>query len=94
MIDLEAVVQGWFAGAGDLWWNHVGESIPVNSPMLFPSNSMTLALKGVVHKQDTEGTTTLLRLCLPNALGDDKQINASGEPPWGVPNAAQPNQPS
>ena len=78
MVDLEVVVPGWFMDDGSLWITHVRDSLTVYSPMLVPNDSITLSLKGVSHRQsDDEGTVTALRLCLPNALGNDAQVTAT-----------------
>ena len=48
-----------------------------NSPMLVPVNPFNLLLRGVKHMQSSEnGSTTELNLCIPNGLGDDRQITA------------------
>ncbi len=90
-LDCEIVTPGWFLPDGSLWIEHIGtrELITVYSPMLFPSNGMSLPLKRVVHRQSSEeGTTTLLGLCLPNGLGQEEQVDAVPSVP--VPNPAMP----
>jgi hypothetical protein len=78
---------------GSLWIEHIGtgELITVYSPMLFPSNGMSLPIKQVVHRQSSEeGTTTLLGLCLPNGLGQVEQVKTGDVPSVPVPDPAMP----
>ena len=92
-VDLEVVTYGWFMPNGSLWIQHVGEPVTVFSPMCFPTDSMTLRIKGVTHRQNSDGgTTTMLRLCLPYGLGGGDQVQTSGDLPSGmsIPDPAQP----
>lgn len=67
-VDVSATVQGWLKEDGDLW--DVGPTVDIYSPMLFPDDRMSLAIKSVLFAQSSEGgTTTTLGLCLPSALG-------------------------
>ena len=69
-IDGQIIVPGWFLDSGDLWIEHVGDLVSINSPMLLPSGPISLAIKGVVHRQDSEnGTQTVIEVCHPGALG-------------------------
>jgi prophage tail gpP-like protein len=70
-IDGDIAVPGWLIdGGGDLWLDHVGDLVAINSPMLVPGGKITLALKGVVSRQDSEdGTQSVLEVCDPGALG-------------------------
>lgn len=68
--DVQVTVQGWLMDEGTLWLAFLGQDVTVFSPMLFPTDSMTLKLKSVKHTQDNEsGSRTELNLCLPQALG-------------------------
>ena len=92
-LDCEIVTPGWFLADGSLWIEHIGtgELITVYSPMLFPSNGMSLSLKRVVHRQSSEqGTTTLLGLCLPNGLGQAEQVKTADVPSVPVADPAMP----
>lgn len=92
-LDCEIVTPGWFLPDGSLWIEHIGtgELITVYSPMLFPSNGMSLPLKRVVHRQSSEeGTTTLLGLCLPNGLGQVEQVKTGDVPSVPIPGPAMP----
>lgn len=63
-------VFGWLLPNGSLWIDQVGNQVTIYSPMLAPVQSLTLAIKGVVCRQNNEtGTQTLIELCLPGALG-------------------------
>lgn len=63
-------VFGWQLRDGSLWINHIGDLVPIVSPMLAPVPSLTLAIKGVVSRQNNEsGTETVIELCDPGALG-------------------------
>lgn len=71
-LDVTITVKDWFTSgtSGDLWIQHVGDSINVYSPLLFPQNQRTLFIKGVNHKQSNEeGSTT--DIMLTNNLGTD-----------------------
>ena len=70
-------VQGWLMDDGSLWSEHLREKITIKSPMLVPVDTFSLLLRGVKHMQsDANGTTTELNLCIPNGLGDDRQITS------------------
>jgi len=91
-VDCEVTVQGWLMAGGSLWMQHVGKTMTVYSPMLIPANAITLAVKGVVHRQsDQSGTTTTIHLCLPNGLGDPNQVS-TGPPATNV-SPATPDAP-
>jgi hypothetical protein len=50
--------------------------VTVNSPMLLPEDSMDFMIKGVIHRQSSEGgTTTDILLCRFDGLG-----SGTGEP--------------
>jgi prophage tail gpP-like protein len=75
MVDGDVAVPGWLTSDGSLWMAHVRELVTVNSPMLLPEDSMDFMIKGVVHRQSSEGgTTTDVLLCRFDGLG------AGGEP--------------
>lgn len=75
----EIVVSGWFLDDGDLWINHVGDLVTIYSPMLVPTNTITLAIKGVIHRQNNEdGTQTVIEVCDPGSLGALGRINTTG----------------
>ena len=80
MLDGTITVQGWQRDDGSLWMEHVGETITVRSPMIFPDGQMQLAIESVAHKQDDGGTTTDIGLVLPGRLGGSGGIGASGIP--------------
>jgi prophage tail gpP-like protein len=70
-------VQGWLMDDGSLWINNLRKSVTIDSPMLVPVNPFNLLLRGVKHMQSNEnGSTTELTLCIPNGLGDDRQITS------------------
>lgn len=70
-------VQGWLMDDGSLWINHLRMPVTIDSPMLVPVNPFNLLLRGVKHMQSSEnGSTTELTLCIPNGLGDDRQITS------------------
>lgn len=74
--DCWVTVPGWLMDDGSLWIEHVGKMVTVVSPMAFPTDTFSLAIKGVKHMQNSEtGTTTELQLCLEAGLGD--QISGS-----------------
>jgi hypothetical protein len=82
-LDASVTVKDWFTSpnSGDLWITHVGQSVTVYSPLLFPQNQRTLFIKGVSHKQSNEeGTTT--DILLTNLLGGDvlQQTGAEEDP--------------
>jgi prophage tail gpP-like protein len=64
-LEVNITVRDWLMPGGDLWINHVGDTVGVYSPMLFPDNTdtVTLYIRGVVHRQSSEeGTITDLLL--------------------------------
>jgi prophage tail gpP-like protein len=76
-VDGVITVQGWFLSAGDLWMNHVRQSVTVNSPLLIPGGSASFIIKEVIHRQSSgDGTTTDILITNENGLG--------GEPLKGV----------
>jgi prophage tail gpP-like protein len=78
-VNANITVQGWLTGDGRLWMELLGEDVTVKSPMLFPENSMTLAISAVRHTQDDGGgTETSLTLCLRAALGGPIGIGGPG----------------
>jgi hypothetical protein len=40
--------QGWFRSEGDLWYNHVRDSVTLTSPMLIPGGLMSVIIKEVI----------------------------------------------
>lgn len=58
MVDGDITVQGWFNNGGDLWMEHVSDNVTVKSPSILPVDSLDFTIKGVVHRQSTEGGTT------------------------------------
>ncbi len=97
-VDVSITVRGWLLSDGSLWIDHLGEPVNVVSPFLFPTDSMTLYLRGVTHRQADgrdQGTETQLDLCLPNGLGGPPVQNTGGGddafPP--AAQAAQPDPP-
>jgi len=81
---INVTVPGWFAPDGQLWITKVTGSpqqIALNSPMIWPtnlSNSQTVFLKAVKHKQNSsEGTVTELELCNQNGLGGLNQVDVN-----------------
>jgi prophage tail gpP-like protein len=80
-VDGMVTVQGWFAPDGDIWWNKVGKTITVNSPMLIPEGSMGFAVKEVIHRQSsTEGTTTDIMLTNKLGMGAAEGYGQSANP--------------
>ncbi|RXH41073.1 hypothetical protein [Bradyrhizobium zhanjiangense] len=74
MVDGDVSVPGWLTRDGSLWMEHVREIITLNSPLLLPSNSMRFMIKGVVHRQSSEGgTTTDVLLCDTLGVGGGGQ---------------------
>lgn len=72
-------VQGWQLDDGSLWISHLRDLVTVVSPMLAPVPSLTLAIKGVTHRQsDENGTETVLELCLPGGIGQPGQALSTG----------------
>jgi prophage tail gpP-like protein len=77
-VDGTITVQGWFAPDGDLWWNKVGKTVKVNSPMLIPEDSIGLVIKEVIHRQSSaEGTTTDILVTNPRGIGGPPLVNAT-----------------
>jgi prophage tail gpP-like protein len=94
-IDGQIIVPGWLLDSGDLWIEHVGDLVSLNSPMLLPSGPIALAIKGVVHRQDSEnGTETVIEVCDPGALGSTAVISTGADAPGAFPEIApaQPGQ--
>jgi hypothetical protein len=95
--DVTIVVQGWFIDQTTLWLQKIGQKMTVYSPMLFPSDSMDLYLRGVTSRQnDAAGTESELSLCLPTGLGGDAPANAQETqgPLASGPTPATPTQPN
>lgn len=70
-------VPGWLMDDGTLWMEHLRMPVTIHSPMLVPQDPFVLLLRGVKHMQSNEnGSTTELNLCIPNGLGDDRQITS------------------
>jgi prophage tail gpP-like protein len=88
-INCLVTLPGWLCEAtGELWLRHIFQTITIYSPMLFPDDRMDLVLRGVTHTQNSsQGTVTVLDLCLPSGLGGQSIINAPGAP------QVQPAQP-
>lgn len=85
-IDGEIIVPGWFLDNGDLWIEHVGDLVSVNSPMLLPGGPVSLAIKGIVHRQDNEnGTQTVVEVCHPGALGATAVQSTGADVPGAFP---------
>jgi prophage tail gpP-like protein len=75
----QIIVPGWFLDNGDLWIEHIGDLVSINSPMLVPSGPIALAIKGVIHRQDSEnGTETVIEVCDPQSLGATA-VQSTGE---------------
>jgi prophage tail gpP-like protein len=71
-VDGVITVQGWFMTAGDIWMNHVRQSVTVNSPMLIPGGFGSFIIKEVIHRQSSaEGTTTDILITNENGLGGE-----------------------
>ena len=78
-IDGEITVPGWFLDNGDLWINHVGDLVSIQSPMLVPGGNISLAIKGVIHRQDSvNGTQTVVEVCDPGSLGSLGEVQSTG----------------
>lgn len=76
----QIVVPGWFMNNGDLWMKHVGDLVTVYSPMLVPTDTITLAIKGVVHRQNNgDGSQSIIEVCDPGSLGAQGRINTDGQ---------------
>jgi hypothetical protein len=74
-------VQGWFAPDGDIWWNKVGKTVTVNSPMLIPEGSANFVIKEIVHRQSSsEGTTTDIVITNPLGLGGLEAYGQAANP--------------
>jgi prophage tail gpP-like protein len=72
-------VQGWLMDDGSLWCDHLRERITIQSPMLVPTDTFSLLLRGAKHMQDSQnGTTTELNLCIKSGLGRDDQVRIAG----------------
>jgi prophage tail gpP-like protein len=72
-------VQGWTLDDGSLWLDHLREPITVQSPMLVPTDSFTLFLRGAKCTQDSvNGTLTELNLTIARGLGSDQQVDITG----------------
>lgn len=68
--DGNVLVPGWLCPLGDLWWNHVTAKVKLDSPSLLPADQRTFAIKGVTHRQSSEGgTTSLIMLCREDGFG-------------------------
>jgi len=94
VIDANITVPGWLRDDGSLWIDHIGESVTIYSPMLFPTDSMTLSIRGVTHIQNSEaGTITNVECCLPQGLSGEPQIGAPDAPNPGSVNTAVPTGP-
>jgi prophage tail gpP-like protein len=79
-------VPGWFLDDGTLWIDHVGDLIVIQSPMLIRGGTITLAIEGVVHRQNNQdGTQTLINVCDPGSLGGPDQITTIPTPNYGQP---------
>jgi hypothetical protein len=75
-VDGDVTTSGWLNDKGKLWWTDREKIVTVNSPMLLPENSMQFMIKGIVHRQSSEGgTTTDILLCRQDGLG-----SGTGEP--------------
>ena len=75
-VDGDVTTSGWLNDQGKLWWTDREKIVTVNSPMLLPENSMQFMIKGIVHRQSSEGgTTTDILLCRQDGLG-----SGTGEP--------------
>jgi prophage tail gpP-like protein len=75
-VDGDVTTSGWLNDQGKLWWTEREKIVTVNSPMLLPENSMQFMIKGIVHRQSSEGgTTTDILLCRQDGLG-----SGTGEP--------------
>jgi prophage tail gpP-like protein len=62
-LECTITVRDWLMPDGTLWIAHVNDQVSVYSPMLFPDDTATLYIRGVVHRQSNEeGTTTDLLL--------------------------------
>jgi prophage tail gpP-like protein len=84
--------QGWLMDDGSLWIDHVGSLVTINSPMLVPAGSITLWIKGVIHRQNDEsGTET--DVLVSNILASGDFIDSGGGADIGDPSpgAAQPD---
>jgi prophage tail gpP-like protein len=73
-------VQGWLLDDGSLWIEHVGALVTINSPMLVPTGSITLWIKGVIHRQNGEsGTETDVLVADHLASGDFIATTGDGD---------------
>lgn len=78
VVEAFITVPGWLRPDGTLWCEHLKKGVTIFSPMLFPVDSVMLAIRGVKHRQSNEGgTVSIIECCLPNAL-------SAGSPPIGV----------
>jgi prophage tail gpP-like protein len=74
-VDGDITVQGWLTPGGDLWFNHLRETLIVKSPMLVPSGVFGFMIKGIVHRQDSlQGTTTDVLVCRIDGKGTNADI--------------------
>jgi prophage tail gpP-like protein len=72
-LNLEITVKDWLLPDGSLWIDHLGHTISVFSPLLFPNGGVPksqIFIMGVRHRQDsTEGTRT--DVIISNSPGDN-----------------------
>jgi prophage tail gpP-like protein len=85
-------VKGWLCDDGSIWTQHVGKLVSVYSPMLFPDDMMTLAIRSVRCTQDDSGgTATAIALCRPEALGTAGGTGIGVDGPGGGGQPATPD---
>jgi prophage tail gpP-like protein len=97
LFDIVVTVQGWLTPAGDLWFDHLGQTISVLSPMIFPTGSTwaLLIIKGVKTTQDSQhGTRTELQLTLQQSLGSGATAADVTPPGASGPTNAPPATPA
>lgn len=85
-VECFVTVPGWLMPDGSLWAEHLWQSLTVYSPMLFPRDGITLSVRGVKHRQSNEeGTTSIIELCLPQALSSGFPTGSGEFPPGNSP---------
>lgn len=73
-VDGTITVAGWLAPDSLLWFQKVRQLVTVSSPSLLPDNSFTFMIKGVTHRQSSEGgTITEIFLCRADGFGSGQQ---------------------
>lgn len=91
MVEAYITVPGWLLpDGGSVWCEHLGESVIIQAPSLFPVDELALAIRGVKHHQSNDnGTVSTIELCLQNALSSGGPYSPGAYPPNSQP--AQPD---